>query len=114
MKIMCSVVLMSFYLVINGSYAAGIADNITVYQVRIDQSGMGYIWFTSPLTGIPASCASSHPSQLSFDTNTAGGKAILSLALSAKVSGKRIYAKGTDSCEGYNVVERLSTGYLKD
>ena len=116
MRIIWSILLAlaSIGLVTNTSYAESIADSLTVYQVRIDQSGRGYVWFSSALTGTPASCGSSHPNQLSFDTNTNGGKAILSMALSAKMSGKRIYAQGTGTCEGYNTVERWNVGYLRD
>ncbi len=114
MKMIYKSLFILFTLYIQASYAEGVADNLTVYQVRVDQSGMGYVHFSSALTGTPATCASSHPKQLAFDANTDGGKAILSMALSAKMSGKKIYASGTGSCEGYNVVERWNTGYLRD
>ena len=114
MKYISSVFLVSIYLFVNISFAEGIATSLTVHRVRIDASGMGYVWFASALTGTPAPCGTSHPNQLSFDTTTDGGKAILSMALSAKMSGKSISASGTNSCEGYNSVERWSVGYLED
>jgi len=114
MRIFIKIGVLVFCIINTNVNAEGVADNLTVYQVRIDQNGMGYVHFTSALTGTPAACASTHSKQLSFDTNTAGGRAILSVALSAKMSGKKVYAKGTGSCEGYSVVERWSIGYIKD
>lgn len=114
MKYICSLIIGIVGFTISSSHAEGIANNLTVFQVRVDGTGLGYVQFTTALTGTPASCASSHPYQLSFDANTAGGKAILSMVLSAKMSGKHIYATGTNSCEGYTVVERWGTGYLRD
>jgi len=95
-------------------FSAGYVDNFHVEDVRVDANGLGFIRFDQPLKGTPATCISGgHTAHLSFDINTAGGKGILSLALSAQASGKAIVARGTGSCDGYNVVERWSYGWIK-
>lgn len=84
----------------------------TVDTVRVDNNGWAFIRFTSPLGMEPASCIQDHPNHLSFDTKTDAGKAILSLALTAHSTGKRIFARGTDTCEGYGVIENWNFGWI--
>ncbi len=109
-SLVCCLVLFSF-----NSYSAGVAESATVIDVRIDISGLGFIRFDKPLVGAPAACTNEgHTSHLSFDVNTAPGKAIMSLALAAQASGKRVWAKGTGSCDGYNVVERWRYGWIQN
>ncbi len=98
----------------NTAHAEGIANTLTVDNVRVDRSGVGYVRFTTPLISTPPACATTYPNHLSFNTNTPGGQAILSIALTAKASGKRIYAKGAGTCDIYTVVESWSWGYLAD
>ena len=105
MKLFKFVLLTALFVSVN-CHAEGIADGLDVYTVRVDDSGLGYVWFSGDLTGTPPACAITHPKHLAFDTNTPGGQAILSLLLSAKMSGKKIRAVGTGTCEGYDVVER--------
>ncbi len=86
-----------------GSYSGTVSD------VRIDRDGRGIIAFDGPVVGAPASCRiPAYASHLSFDTNTAGGKAIYSMALAAASSGKTISVYGTGNCDDYaNTVEGL-------
>jgi hypothetical protein len=83
--------------------------------VRIDKSGKGYVKFKSRLIssqGLPT-CGSSHPYHLAFNTNTPGGQAIFSIALTAKASNKKIWARGTGECGGtYSTVENWNWGYV--
>jgi len=90
------------------AFARGEATNHTVEHVRVDKSGLAYVQFTTDLVAnngsLPA-CGTSYPRTLAFDTNTEGGKAILSVVLSAKMSNSKIFARGTNECEGYGVIE---------
>ncbi len=96
------------------SFGEGFANNLLVDYVRADKSGFGFVQFTTALSNTPAECASTYPQALSFDIATAGGKAVYALVLSAKVTGKRIYAKGTGACSQYGVVESWNWGRIID
>lgn len=103
-----------FLLLTVGEEAAayGTAHGYTVENVRVDRSGKGYVKFTTALGGEPAACVSGHTSHFAFDTNTAGGRAILSLVLSAQASKKKIHAKGAGECDIYGVVESWLEGWI--
>ncbi|WP_424195366.1 hypothetical protein ACMYR3_05730 [Ampullimonas aquatilis] len=95
-------------------YAFGTANFYTVNYVRVDNSGLGYVSFTSSLVGTPASCTNGYTKELSFDTNTPGGKSILATVLTAKATGKTIYALGTATCAQYpNAMESWQWGYIQ-
>ncbi len=94
--------------------AEGVANLYEVDFVRVDKSGLGYVKFTTNLGGTPATCTTGgYQSALSFDTNESGGKAILSTALAAKASGKKIFAVGTGLCANYGVIEQWNWGYIQ-
>lgn len=94
--------------------AAGIADRYTVELVRVDSTGLGYVQFTTPLTGTPPACTQSdYVKVLSFDTNTPGGKAILATVLQAKATDGIIYARGSGTCANYSVMESWTWGYVQ-
>lgn len=99
------------------SVAVGFAKHFKVDYVRVDKSGKGYIQFKSALIGTssggPASCTTTYVKALAFDTNTAGGQAILSAALSAQARDTTMYAIGTGKCDIYGVMEDYSWGYTK-
>ena len=95
-------------------YSNGIVEGFNVVDVRVDDSGLGFIRFDKPLAGSPAACISGgHTHHLSFDVNTEAGKSIMSLALAAQASGKKVIARGTGNCKGYGVVERWSHGWVR-
>jgi hypothetical protein len=96
--------------------ARGEATNHEVELVRVDKSGTGYVQFTTNLVaqnGALPACGTSYPRALAFDTNTAGGKSILSLVLAAKMSKTKIFARGTNACAAYGVIEDWDYGYVK-
>lgn len=95
-------------------HTAGIANNAYVDHVRVDRTGLGYVQFASALSGSPIACGASYPNALSFDANSAGGKAVYALALTAKATGKRLYAVGADACSQYSQVESWGWGRLID
>ncbi|MCM2359007.1 MAG: hypothetical protein NDI77_12715 [Geobacteraceae bacterium] len=109
-------VLLGLMLFPGAVYAEGIADTFYVESVRVDSDGKGYVNFTSPLVNTPAACTNGYPNALAFDVNTVGGKAIMSLALTAKATGKRVYAKGkiNVACEIYGVMEDWGWGRIID
>jgi hypothetical protein len=49
---------------------------------------------------------------LAFNTNEAGGRAILSIVLAAQASGKKINARGTGTCSLYGVMEDWNWGLI--
>jgi len=105
-----------FVLVIfsGSAFSDGIADTLDVDFVRVDHTGFGYVEFKTNLVGTPASCTQSgYTKSLAFDANTAGGKAIMSLALAAKTSGRKILARGTGACAIYGVMEQWAWGIIK-
>ena len=96
--------------------AYGKANSFKVKFVRVDRSGKGYVEFDSNLVANPPACTqSSYQRALAFDTNTAGGAAILSVALAAQASGRRIIAYGTHGCDTYSgVMEDWNWGRIID
>lgn len=97
------------------AFAEGIANNVEVSFVRVDYDGKGYVEFVSNLEGTPAACGSGYPKALSFDTSTSGGKAILSVVLTAKASGKPVYAQGSGTCATYSgVIENWLWGRITE
>ena len=96
-------------------FSVGLVNNFYVDRIRIDNDGKGYVRFTKELQGHdgePAACAGNHPSHLAFDSNTAGGKAILSIVMTAQASSKKISARGTGACSIYTGVEDWHWGVI--
>lgn len=58
--------------------------------------------FSSPLSSSPASCGSPHPKPFGIFP---GGQAIMSLALSAHATHKKVFAKGIGTCPEYGSVK---------
>ena len=81
--------------------SAGSVATAKITAIRVDASGLGMMYFDKALT-TPAACVpAGASSRMSFDTKTTGGQAILSLALSAKVSDVTVSVTGTNSCLHY-------------
>ncbi len=92
-------------LISSAVFARGQATNLIVESVRIDKSGFGYVEFSSDLvaqssTTLPE-CGTMYPKALAFDTNTEGGKAILSVVLMADATKEKIFARGANECTVY-------------
>jgi hypothetical protein len=94
------------------AFAEGRANHFKVQYVRVDKNGKGYVVFYENLAQTPAGCGASHKRNLAFDTNTPGGQAIMSLALTAFTTGKRIQAYGTNNCTVYGSVESWNWGFI--
>jgi len=94
-------------------YSVGLANEFQVDFVRVDSNGKGYVQFMSPLLpvdGTLPSCAVNYPNAMAFDTNTPGGKSILAVVLSAKMSGKNVLVRGVGTCVIYG---QWAYGYVR-
>ena len=92
------------------SLQANAAGNVDakVIQVRMDKNGWGMVIFDQNLGGTQPSCvAAPYANALAFDSNTAGGKAIAAMALTAKATSSPITVYGTGACSVYGA-------YLED
>lgn len=102
----------------SGLAAGTVTDFVTA--IRVDSTGKGLVQFASAVVGVATCCTgttcNTNTSFLAFDTNTAGGKAILTLVTSAKLSNKKVQATGTGGCSVYSsgasLAEDFSVGTL--
>jgi hypothetical protein len=83
------------------------ADTIVAVDVRND--GTFLVDVSQATTGGPA-CASV-ANRLSANSNTAGGKALLQLAISVYLSGKPVIVQGTGACSEFSNIESLARIY---
>lgn len=118
LKVVIRVLLVMLVFVCSLVQAKGVAYNATVEDVRIDHSGHGFIKFKETLkdaysSTIPECTQEQYSNMLAFDVNTAGGKAIMAIALSAKVSGKLIHGVGRGKCDIYGVMEDWEYGWVQ-
>lgn len=91
---------------------AGNVSGAKVYAIRVDASGLGIVTFNISMTA-PAGCINSaYANALAFNTNTAGGKAMLAAIIFARSKNTSVYAYGTGACSLYaGAVEDLSLFY---
>ena len=109
--IVYSLVVVSFLVGATAFAAGSVTANIT--NVRVSSDGKAIIFFSASLSGSP-SCASSSPSELSFDSTTPAGKSFLSLALAAKLGHAGVFAGGTGTCSVFAGDEALAVLILMD
>jgi hypothetical protein len=76
------------------AWSAGVVTS-TVEFVQVNANDRAYIMFTTPPTSSPA-CATDP--RMTIDLTGHAGRAAFNMALTAKASGKRLYAAGTGSC----------------
>jgi hypothetical protein len=69
----------------------------------VDRTGIGMVVFDKPVIGDFATCRNSaaYANALGFDANTAGGKAVLAMALTLKATGDLVSAIGTGACTSF-------------
>ena len=77
---------------------AGSVGSSTINNVLANASGTAFVRFAKSLTGRPA-CATL-ASELTFDSTTLGGRAVLAAVTAAKLSGRAVNATGTNTCTG--------------
>ncbi|USH03699.1 hypothetical protein K6Q96_06820 [Grimontia kaedaensis] len=111
-KIICTFLL---FCVVHPAFAIGTVHG-KVVAVRVDGTGQGMVEFDKPIAGTPPSCVHhAFKNKLAFDANTAGGQAVLSLALSAKAMGVEVEAYGLGKCGVYGgtYVETWNYGVMR-
>ena len=74
--------------------AGSVTSTVNFVQINNSQN-RAYVQFNTAPTAQPA-CATD--ARMTLDLTTYGGRAAFNLALTAKASGKRLYAAGTNSC----------------
>jgi hypothetical protein len=75
-------------------FAGSVTSTVNFVQVNTSQN-RAYIRFTTNPSSQP-SCATDPRMTVSLSTH--GGRAVFNMALTAKASGKRLYAAGTGTC----------------
>lgn len=114
MKQLISMLLFGFC--ISSQVFAGSIGYSKVIQVRTDQGGLGMVVFDQLISGSPGCInATAYANAFSFNSNTAGGKAIMAMALTAKATGAIIAVYGTGACGNYGGahVEDWSYGVMQ-
>jgi hypothetical protein len=87
-----------------------------VKAVRVDSDGRAMVQFTAPITGLSSCCTAGTclADSLGFDTKTAGGKALLTLVTTAKLSGKGLQVTTASACTVYpGFAEDVQSGVLQ-
>ncbi|HEX7893850.1 MAG TPA: hypothetical protein VF447_06645, partial [Terriglobales bacterium] len=90
----------------SSAWAGGTASNahVTAVDVRVD--GYFLVSFDVP-NPAPAPCATSSSVRLTADANTAGGKALLGIALASKSIGSPVAVEGKGTCDQYSGYESI-------
>ena len=88
---------------------AGTSGNANIIAVDVRNDGTFLIDVSQATTGAP-SCATV-TNRLSANANTAGGKALLQLAISAYLSGKLVNVDGTGACSEFSNIESIARIY---
>jgi len=89
-----------------GSTGAGTTSVVTITSIDVRSDGTFLVDISQPTTGAP-SCATV-TNRLSANSNTAGGKAILQLAISVYLSGRPVNFDGTGACSEFSNIESIA------
>jgi hypothetical protein len=84
---------------------AGTTPTVNIVAVDVRNDGTFLVDVSQSTTGAPA-CATV-TNRLSATTNTAGGRALLQLAISVYLSGKPVSLDGTGACSEFSGIESL-------
>lgn len=108
------VIVSATFLLVQQAFSYGALSNAKVTQIRIDQDGKGMVIFDQPIGNTPPNCViAPYANAMAFNATTAGGKAIMAMALTAKTTGTNIVVYGTEACGHYGgYVEDWSYGHL--
>ena len=90
---------------------AGTTANVNIVAVDVRNDGTFLIDVSHATTGAP-SCATV-TNRLSANANTAGGKALLQLAISVYLSGKLVTVDGTGGCSEFSNIESIARIYAQ-
>jgi hypothetical protein len=85
---------------------AGTTPTVNIVAVDVRSDGTFIVDISQATTGAPA-CATV-TNRLSANSNTAGGKAILQLAISVYLSGRPVNFDGTGACSEFSNIESIT------
>jgi hypothetical protein len=88
------------------SIDAGTTITVNIVAVDVRNDGTFLVDVSQATTGAPA-CATV-TNRLSSNSNTAGGKALLQLAISTYLSGRPLSVEGTGTCSEYSNIESVA------
>jgi hypothetical protein len=111
MKQALLIVALTFFFIalVPSSTDAGSTPTVTILAVDVKNDGMFIVDVSQPTTGAPA-CASV-TNRLSANSDTAGGKALLQLAISVYLSGRTVSIDGTGACREFSNIESIARIY---
>jgi hypothetical protein len=89
--------------------AAGTTSPVNIVAVDVRNDGTFLVDISQVTTGAPA-CATV-TNRLSANSNTAGGKAMLQLAISVYLSGRPVSLDGTGTCSEFSNIESIARIY---
>lgn len=115
MNIFNKLIIVSVLVVLNfGAFSFGsVTGKIT--KIRVDAGGKVMIFFDKPIGGAVPSCVNpAYKSVLSIDASTEGGKAVLAMAMAAKIANRNVRAHGFGRCSVYgpSTTEDWNHGFL--
>ena len=88
---------------LSGQASAGNIQDARVTWIRVDSSGIGMVFFDKTIASSPTCInATAYKNALAFDSNTSGGKSILSSSIAAKAMGAVVVAYGKNTCAIFN------------
>lgn len=96
-------------------YAIGSVRNAKIETIRVDNDGRAMVFFDQEIAGTPPPCVhEAYKRALGFDASSEGGKAVLSMALTAKTTGSSVTAHGLGICGTYggSVIETWNHGFI--
>ncbi|MEO9600701.1 hypothetical protein [Parasphingorhabdus sp.] len=91
--------------------AAGHWNPVVVERVGLNQHGTAFITVdtsTSTATSTPPACSTNGYWHVAFDAKTATGQALLSMAISAKLSKNPVRLIGNNICDAYSTIEGVN------
>lgn len=91
--------------------AAGLWEPATITRISLRVDGVTFIRVdlrTSNAGHVKAACSINGYWDVAFDASTAAGQAMLSLALSAKLSKHPVRVTGSGTCPAYPSIEGIS------
>lgn len=100
-------------------YAAPVHGPIAkVVKTRADNSNIGIVYLSENICdniSVPCGCISdNHRNMIAVDLETTGGKAMMSIALAAQVSGKKLEVVFYNECKVINTVAEAAYVSLVD
>lgn len=92
------------------AHAEGHWNPVQVTRVGLNASGIAFVTVdtsTSQATSTPPTCSTNGFWHVAFDVKTDAGKAMLSMAMSAKLSGQKIRLIGSNVCNAHSTIEGI-------